>query len=169
MASLIEELIVVLEEEKECYIQLLSIGQSKTDIIIKGDVSSLSEITKYEQETATHVVKLEKKREEIINDIALVTNKDSKELTITNLALLLTKQQEQHDELIKLRDDIKDIVEKLRDINDKNKILLQESLDYIDFTMNAIQSTNSVPNSNYESKGNFNDATINNSLFDAKQ
>lgn len=169
MASLIEDLITTLEVEKNCYENLLSIGEEKTETIIKGDITNLNVLTNREQEIAGIVIKADKKREEIIDDIALVTNKNADELTISNLADLLVKQEEEHTRLNDLKDEIKDIVGKLQSINDRNKILLQESLDYIDFTMNAIQSNSPITNSNYESQGYIYDTQDGRRFFDAKQ
>lgn len=68
-----------------------------------------------------------------------------------------------------LKDAIKEVVEEFKTINDRNKLLLQESLDYIDFTMNAIQSVNAIANANYQSEGNVYDHADSRRLFDAKQ
>ncbi|GKX28484.1 hypothetical protein SH1V18_09640 [Vallitalea longa] len=169
MASLIEDLITTLEKEKNCYEDLLSIGEEKTETIIQGDITTLNELTNREQEIAGSVIKTDRKREEIIDDIAIVTNKNAEELTISNLADLLVKQEQEHIKLNNLKDEIKEIVEKLQRINDRNKILLKESLDYIDFTMNAIQSNSSITNSNYESQGYICNDHDGKRFFDAKQ
>ncbi|MCT4543236.1 MAG: flagellar protein FlgN [Vallitalea sp.] len=168
MASLIDELITTLEQEKEWYIKLTNISQEKTDVIIKGDITALNELLINEQEMVSIVIGLEKTRETIIKDIAIVTNLNDDELTISKLANLLSNQKKENDKLIALRNDIKDAVGNLKVINDRNKILIKESLDYIDFTMNAIQSSSSLPNSNYQSKGNIYEAE-GKSFFDAKQ
>lgn len=95
MASLIEELIESLhEEKKECYEELLVIGQEKTKIIVEGNAPTLVELTKVEQEFVSRVIGLDKKkRMGIIEDIALVTNKEASELSISHLAELLVNQK----------------------------------------------------------------------------
>ena len=45
MASLVEELITVLEEEEKIYRQLIGYGQQKTDVLILADVPGLEKIT----------------------------------------------------------------------------------------------------------------------------
>lgn len=169
MASLIEDLIESLHEEKQCYEELLVIGQEKTKVIIEGDASTLVELTKKEQEFVSRVIGLDKKRTGIIEDIALVTNKDANQLTISHLAELLVNEKEEHEQLVTLKDNIKEVVEAFKTVNDRNKILLQESLDYIDFTMNAIQSVNAIANANYQSEGNTYNHADSKRLFDAKQ
>lgn len=169
MASLIEDLITSLGEEKKCYEALLDIGREKTKIIVNGEASELVELTNVEQELLSKVIGLDKKRLQIIEDIALVTNKDASELTISYLADLLVNQKEEHGDLVRLREEIREIVEGFKVINDRNKLLLQESLDYIDFTMNAISSINAISNANYQSEGNIYDHAESKRFFDAKQ
>lgn len=41
MASLVEELVTVLEEEEKIYQTLISYGEKKTDILIRADVPEL--------------------------------------------------------------------------------------------------------------------------------
>jgi len=45
VASLIEELIGVLEEELEIYDQLVPVAREKTQVIVKNDIPALQEIT----------------------------------------------------------------------------------------------------------------------------
>lgn len=170
MASLIEDLISTLENQRAYYEELLILANNKTDIIIKGDVSSLQDLTRVEQELAGRVLRLDKKREELIKDIALVTNKDAATLTISEIIQMLENQTNEHDQLQKVSLEIKSILDKMVVINNQNKKLLQQSLDYIDFTMNALQSSKSAPtNVSYQSKGNAYGAEQGQRFFDTKQ
>ena len=108
MAGLINELIDVLTEEISCYEELLKISKGKTDIIVEGDVVSLQNLTSHEQEIVGKTIKLEKKREEIIEDIALVLNENKDTLTISKL-------------LDKLKDTVQES-KKLREIQQKYKL-----------------------------------------------
>ena len=49
MASLVEELVTVLEEEEKIYQTLISYGEKKTDILIRADVPELEKLTCLEQ------------------------------------------------------------------------------------------------------------------------
>ena len=49
MASLVEELVTVLEEEEKIYQTLISYGETKTDILIRADVPELEKLTCLEQ------------------------------------------------------------------------------------------------------------------------
>ena len=49
MASLVENLIDLLEQENSEYEKLLELSMKKTPVIIEGDISKLEEITDEEQ------------------------------------------------------------------------------------------------------------------------
>ena len=61
MASLIEELIMVLGEEERIYSEIIPLAEKKTRIIVKNDLQSLTSITEEEQALVSRISKLEKK------------------------------------------------------------------------------------------------------------
>lgn len=168
MASLIEELINILEEETGCYKTLLDMADNKKDVIINGNVPSLQEITKEEQELAGHILRLEKKRQENLNDLCTVTNKKPEELTIHKLIANLPGNEKT--KLKEVSDQLERILTQLRMKNETNKKLIGQSLDFINFTVNAVQSMNSEPTGNsYQAKGNRYGDYQGKNFFDAKQ
>ena len=76
MASLMENLIQVLEQESEEYEGLLSLSQKKTPIIVSSDLEKLQKITDDEQVIVSRINQLERKRTEVVADIANVLNRD---------------------------------------------------------------------------------------------
>lgn len=168
MASLIEELFSILEAETGCYQKLLDMADNKKDVIIKGNVPSLQEITKLEQELAGHLLRLEKKRKQNIEDICLVLNKKTEDMTIHQLIDVLLGDEKE--KLRQINDHLIGIIQELQRQNEINKKLIQQSLDFIDFTVNAVQSTtaDSLGNS-YQAKGNRYDDYKGRNFFDAKQ
>ncbi len=170
MASLIEELIKVLEETTGCYKDLKVVANNKKDVIIKGDVPSLQTLTDKEQGVAGRLLRLEKKRQELIEDVCLVTNKDPKTMTISALIEMLSGQDKEQSKLEEVSTKMLEVIEDVKRVNDINKSLINESLEYVNFTMNAIQSANTMPQGNaYQSKGNIYDNGTGNNFFDAKQ
>jgi len=168
VASLIEELIGVLEEETGCYEKLLNMADNKKDVIIKGDVPSLQEITKVEQEMAGHILRLEKNRKQCIDDICLVLNKKTEDMTIKSLIGMLTGDDKVR--LEEINEKLISIITDLQLHNEVHKKLIQQSLDFIDFTVNAVQSTtDAIPSNSYQAKGNRYDQYSGRNFFDAKQ
>lgn len=170
MASLVEELISVLEEECEIYDKLLPIAEEKTNVIIKNDLETLRKITIQEHETVDKISALERKRERVIFDIATVLNQDKNTLNLTKIVELLEKQPKEQRRLGELHGRLKTTVSRLVDVNFQNKSLIEQSLEMIEFNMNLIQSTRTLPGNNYTKGATTIDApSLQTGTFDAKQ
>ena len=170
MASLIEELITTLEKENEIYKELIPIAEKKTRVIIKNDLEALREITKNEQDAVDRITALEGKREEVVTNIAIVLNQKADELNLKKIIQILKKQPEEQQKLSKLRDSLKASVNRLSQINAQNKVLIDESLEMIEFNMNLIQSTRMSPGNNYDRGAQTtNTPLVSNGRFDARQ
>lgn len=168
MAGLIHNLIETLDQQKECYEGLLTLAQYKTDSIVNREMELLQEVLKREQEFMGRAARLEKNRETILKDIANVLNLDLKQLTISSLITKLDKTPKEQGKLRQLRQDLIEIVEEIKGHNITNQGLLNQSLEFIDFTLNALQSMNVHPASGYESKGD-DSKQQSISFFDTKQ
>ena len=153
MASLIQELIQTLTAEENIYKELIPIATNKTKVIIDNDLASLQKITDQEQLMVEKINVLERKREEVIVNIGTVINRDPSTLTMKVIVSLLSKQPEEQKELSSIHDSLKSTVTTLITINDRNKSLIQQSLEMIEFNMNLIQSTRMSPGSNTYTKG----------------
>lgn len=170
MASLIEDLVYILKEETGCYNLLLEMADNKKEVIIKGDLPGLQGITKKEQELAGLLLRLERERVATIKDICLVTNKASENITVSELITLLEGQEKVKDRLSVLVDKLSETVQKLQMANEQNKQLLNQSLEFIEFTMNAIQTGKEpVSTNHYKSRGQSYNSSSSNNFFDARQ
>lgn len=72
MASLVEELVTVLEEEEKIYQTLISYGEKKTDILIRADVPELEKLTCLEQLASDDLVTHSNQQVQLLKDIANV-------------------------------------------------------------------------------------------------
>lgn len=168
MASLIEELTTTLQEEEIIYRNLIPIEEEKTKVIVSNDLESLAEVTRQEEVFIGEINVLEKKREEIVKNIAIVLGKDPGELTIKTIVDLLQGQKEQRD-LAKVYDALTQTLNRAVSINERNKALIEQSLEMIEFNMNFYHSLQNI-NSNTYNKGAYNDNGLGQSgMFDAKQ
>lgn len=169
MASIIEELIAIMSETTECYREFLELADNKKEVIINGNMPSLQILTSKEQVVAGRLLRLESKRKEVMEDICIVANKDSQKVTMAELIEMLDGQAEQA-QLKQASQQLVEVVEQVREINQLNSALLNESLDYINFTMNLINSSQNLTiGNNYEKKGTFQGEEERNNFFDAKQ
>lgn len=171
MASLTEELIIILKEEQKLYESLVPIVKEKTQVIIKNDLQALEKITEKEQEAVDGVNILEKKREEIIGNMGIVLNKDPGTLDLQTLTEILKNQPEEQQELSILHDNLKKTLKNLMELNSHNKSLIEQSLEMIEFNMNFIQSARMSPgNNNYTKRAaSAMDGEDSRGMFDAKQ
>ena len=72
MASIIENLVSVLEQENSEYEQLLGYSLKKTPIIVAGKPQELEQITEDEQIVVNRIQKLEKERQKTMEEIARI-------------------------------------------------------------------------------------------------
>ena len=145
MASLIEELIMVLGDEEKIYSEIIPVAEKKTQIIVNNDLQSLNSITEEEQELLGKISKLEKKRQEVIRNIGIVMNKKESELNFVTIIELLDGQEKEQEELRKLHDKLKRTIDVLSTLNERNQMLIKQSLEMIDFDINLMQSLRTSP------------------------
>ena len=145
VASLMENLVDVLDKECTMYEKLLELSTRKTVIIVKGDLEELAKITDEEQCVIGSIQSLEKKRETTMKDIANVLNKDVDSLKLTDLIVILEKRPEDQKNLAVQRDRLKGVTDNVRRVNGQNQELLLSSLEMVQFEMNIIQASKSAP------------------------
>lgn len=170
MASLIDELIDVLEKEEKEYQDLILLSREKTPVIVKGDLEKLQRITEAEQIVIGKVNKLEKKRTEVVKDMALVLGKDEATLKVSDIIEILEKQPAEQQRLVEIYDKLKDTLGKITTVNDMNKGLINESLDFISYNLNLLKSAYQEPEmGNYTKKAYNTTPVLGTGVFDAKQ
>lgn len=171
MASLIESLIDNLTEQCQTYDEVLKLQQPKMDAIVGNQLDEVQRVTKREHEYAGQLARLERERGTIIEDIALVLNKEPKDLTIAHLNELLQEGTEEHKRLASLRETLITTMRELKEINQQNEKLIHHALDYIDFTVNALHTSRSMPEGHgYAAGGQAYDSSgVMRNYFDAKQ
>ena len=150
MASLMEYLINILQEECDAYDRLLKLSIRKTPVIVSEDLKELGQITDEEQETVSDINRIEKKREQVTKDIADVMNMDVQKLKLKTIIQLMAKRPEEQAALGKAYDRLHQSVHQVECINKENAELIQSALDMVHFNMQLIQSANTAPeNANY--------------------
>ena len=169
MASLIEELIMVLGDEEKIYAEIIPVAEKKTQIIVNNDLQSLNSITEEEQALVGKISKLEKKRQEVIRNIGIVMNKKESELNFITIIDLLNGQEKEQEELRRLHDKLKRTVSDLSLINERNQMLIKQSIEMIDFDINLLQSLRTSPGvGQYNTASEVEIQGMSKGMFDAK-
>lgn len=145
MASLMENLVDVLDKECTMYEKLLGLSSQKTTIIIKGDLKALAEITDEEQYIISDIQGMEKQRVTAMTDIANVLNMDVNSLKLTDLIQVLAKRPTDQKNLAKQRDRLVTVADNVRRVNGQNQELLKSSIEMVQFEMNIIQASKRAP------------------------
>ena len=172
MASLMENLIEVLQQQSEVYAGLLELSQQKTPYIVAGDLEKINQITDEEQVWLSKLAMLERKRTEVTKDIANVLNKDVATLKITNLVEMLAGRPQEAAALASARDSLAEVVKKLQLVNERNRELIDHSLKLVEFDMTLLQSMKAAPTTANYDRGAYNTGSVmgvGGSSFDAKQ
>lgn len=161
----------VLEKEEIEYKKLIVLSKEKTPVIIEGNIDKLQEIIDREQPIIDTIHQLEHKREEAINDIAIVLNKDVETLKLKKVIQLLKGQPDEQHKLAVIHDKLSATVKTMSAINENNKMLLEHSLEMVDFEINLYQSMKKAPETANYGKDAYSrgELLINLSDFDAKQ
>ena len=171
MASLIENLITILEQESELYERLIKESMDKTPVIVSNDLQRLSEANDREQRIVDEITSISHKRNQALGEIATVLGKDADTITVSEVIELMAKQPEFQHPLIAVRDKMLKQADLLRQVNVHNQNLLKESLEMTEYSINLMQSMNQAPETANYNKGSYSGVTLGGaySSFDAKQ
>lgn len=171
MASLIDELVDVLDKENAEYETLISLSTEKTSTIIQNDIEQLQNIIDREQTVVDRVNALEKQRENTVRDICKVLRVEPKELTVKVLIELLKKQPAEQKKLQEVHTKLSRTLNKMVRLNENNQALIKESMEILQFEMNLLKGLKMAPETNNYTRGAYSagGTDLGAGAFDAKQ
>ena len=170
MASLMDDLTQVLEQETVEYKKLTGLSENLREALIESDVPSVERLTAAQEEVSNEIQSLETKRAHIMNDIAVVLNKKPEELKVSALEETLAAQPALQKRLATARTELKQTMDELKRINHTNQTLLRQSMELLEFDLNLFRSMRQAPET-----ANYNKSAVNTGdllgsrSFDAKQ
>ncbi|KUO74760.1 MAG: hypothetical protein APF77_10885 [Clostridia bacterium BRH_c25] len=162
----INSIIEILRKEHGYYKDMLELSKSKKKIIVEGKVAELDKIVKLEQNMIFNIGQLERKREEEISNISRSLDLSGTQITISELMEELKPEQKRS--LEDIQGKLQEAFTELKAINDVNGLLIEQSLEYIDYSINLVAGTGMETGSLYEdiSKGKNKQSKKN--IFDTK-
>lgn len=171
MASLMNELVDVLDNEGKCYESLSRIAKEKTPVIIEGNIEELQKITEKEQPIVEKLQGLEKMRTRIMDDAAEVLGKEKGSLRLTDLVSMFTSQPEEQKKLAAAYDALMVTLKDMDVVNKRNQMLLEQALEMVNFDIQLYQNLKRAPeNANYGKDAySVADRRSGSASFDAKQ
>lgn len=156
MASLMDDLAQVLENETVEYQRLIDLSEELREALIGSDVLAVERISAGQEEVANGIQSLETKRTRIMNDIAVVLNKKPEELKISVLEETLANQPKERERLAAVRIDLKETMNELKRINQANQALIHQSMELLEFDLNLFRSMRQAPET-----ANYNKSAVN--------
>lgn len=170
MASLMNELLEVLDQEELVYRELVETSTKKKEVIIKADIKALEEITSDEQEIASKIKNIENKRISVMEDIANVLNRTTEELTVDAMLEILKNQPKEQEELASIRSRLRTTLAQLKEINEQNQILINQAMEMVEFDMALLKSMRQAPETaNYNKQACNTGDLLGSNGFDARQ
>lgn len=172
MASLMETLMDILEQENREYKVLLELSMKKTRIIVSNDVVALSAITEEEQKQVDRINALDKKRDEAMRDIANVMNMDVQTLKLGKIIDMLAGRPAEQKRLTEVKDALHETTKNMARINAQNKELLENALELVEFDLNLVRGLKAAPETAEYNRGALsagNLMAVPSGRFDAKQ
>ena len=140
MASLVEELVTVLEEEEKIYQTLISYGEKKTDILIRADVPELEKLTCLEQLASDDLVTHSNQQVQLLKDIANVLGRTEEKMTVTRLITLLESQPDVQKKLTEARDRLLAAADRMNHLNDQNVALIKQAIELNEFDLTLFKT-----------------------------
>ena len=170
MASLMDDLTQVLENETVEYKKLVELSEGLKEALIESDVPSVERLTAAQEEVSNGIQSLESRRTRIMNDIAVVLNKKPEELKVSMLEQSLAGQPALQERLAAVRTELKQTMDELKRVNQTNQVLLRQSMELLEFDLNLFRSMRQAPETANYNKSAVNTGDLLGSRgFDAKQ
>ena len=170
MASLMDDLALVLESEVEQYKKLVALSEAMRDALVISDVSAVEQITADQESVANDLQAFEGQRVRIMNDMALVLNRKPEELKVSALEESIGHQPQLQERLRNVRMELTKTMEELKRRNQSNQALLRQSMELLEFDLNLFRSMRQAPETANYNKSAYNTGDLLGSRgFDAKQ
>ncbi len=168
MASLVEELVNVLETEQKIYETLIGYGEEKTDILIRGDVAALEKLTGLEQLAGDKLMAQSSQQVQLLKDIAGVLGKSGEKMTVTRLIDLLGSQPQVQKQLATARDRVMEAANRMQRMNEQNAVLIRQAIELNEFDLTLFKSLRQAPETaNYNRSAANTGSLLGGSGFDA--
>ncbi|MEC1410751.1 flagellar protein FlgN [Bacillus safensis] len=139
---------IIIEELHRLYglhEQLLKLSKDKTEMLKSNEIDALSEVLNLEQKYIQAISQLEEKRIEVT--VQFLQSDQSPTIT----ACIKKAEGTDQEELISLYEKLNDIMVELKDVNELNKQLIQQSLQFISLTFDLVNPNKE--NMNYGQNG----------------
>lgn len=145
------KLIEVLEHEIKIYRGLLDLVRREKEILISPDVEELNASNENKEAMVAKLKLLEKERERVSRELAGEVGADMENPRLLELALKF--DQPRGDRLRSIHTTLNLLVNRIKEFNKENEMLVQSALSSITGAMDAVRSRMAGNKSTYKDKG----------------
>ncbi|RKD24241.1 hypothetical protein BEP19_07500 [Ammoniphilus oxalaticus] len=132
--ELIQDVVGVMEELNYVHQKLIDMEQLKTEALIQNNTSELVEYIHQQTKLARNVDTLEQKRQQFVEKWLAANNLVYQHLSLVDLIKMIP-HHEAKQELSRLGEQLQTRMDELRNLNQSNQQLIEQSLSYINFTL----------------------------------
>lgn len=137
-------LIETMDTQTAVYDKLLSLAREKQPVLIKGDITELDRITKAEEILILQVGRLEEQRKALHQQLASHFSLSPEELTLSEL-MKRADNKVMGKKMQQLFTDMTGKLSDLGEVNNTNCELVQNSLDFVNYSLNILANNDLTP------------------------
>lgn len=162
--EMIDRVIDLLQQMYEKYAEIYSLSEKKKEQITQGDAQAMNETAKEEAAILSRITELEEEREKLVREYFQKNGKLTEvPATIEDLEELADEQQKQ--KLRELALQLREMLEKQKQINQENQTLIRLHLEYTNYMVNTFLREPQISNI-YGNTGTVDENDPNESIID---
>lgn len=146
--GIFSDLIENIEEQLATQKLLLDYAEKKNELLVDGKIQELEELLKQEEKIVFKSGKLEQHREEIQKELREkvdITADDPSREDPTLPDYIDASEGEEKDKLQELYEELTVVLAQLKELNEQNNQLIQQSLDYVNHALDLFTSAGKDP------------------------
>lgn len=133
----IQDIIRIMEELKVAHEDLLRLENQKKEALVHDSTDDLVRLLHEQTKLVRKISGLEEDRQQAVKDLLSQKGIANGRMMLANL-IKLVPQHKEKERLRKLGEELHDLVERLREINQFNQQLIEQSLTFIDLTLRLV-------------------------------
>lgn len=134
------ELSMLLKAQNTLCRQLIVLGRQQEECMLQGLSQQLREVMKMQESTFSKFVQIETKKQRLLQEQSKISGVDfDEERTIAEILSVAPKREQE--EMMAHREQFIQSMQELKNINQQNRTLLDNEVQFIDFNINIMTQT----------------------------
>ena len=156
MQAILDDLIAILEEQRGHQAALVELSERKTQAITQGDADGLHGIVEEEKAVLGLIKAVERRQSRCVQQLAQALGLPEAQV---RMSLIIERAEgTRREALMRLREELTELIDKQIKHNDINMKLLQMNLDYVQFMLNT--ATNQKSGATYGQGGSIQNGPV---------